>query len=275
MDETQCFGVKGLSFKGFDSLYALSVGRKFAPSAIGGITNKGMSYMGQMHPYLMRASSFEIAINLRCVAPKCFNHTEPCDRVTTTMKQNGLFLTVSFVPSELGCDFDEVSGLKTDAFYAPEARITLIRHTETDGAVCAFDSVCRELVGEAMMCGVRFRDDQQARGVFIYAMHDAGAFFATDARQIASEMVEKRVDQCAGRRAKGRVNDHTRGFVNNEEVFVLVHDVERYRFGERFDLGGFGDSYLEHVALTDFGSWISDDLIVLADRALRYEASDA
>ena len=274
MHETKCFGVKGLSFKGFDSFCAISVGCEFASSAVGGITNKGMSYMGHMHPYLVRAPSLEIAINLRCVAPKCFNHTEPCDRVTTTMKQNGLFLTVSFVPGELGCDFDEVSGLKTDAFYAPEARITLIWHTETDGTVGALHSMCGELFGETVMCGVGFGDDQKAGGVFVDAMHDAGAFFATDARQIASEMVEKRVDQCAGRRARGRVNDHTRGFVNNEEVFVLVHDVERYRFGERFDLGGFGDSYVEHVALTDFSSWVSDDLIVLADRALRNEASD-
>ena len=104
MPETKCFGVKSLSFKGFDSLCALRVGCEFAPSAIGGVTDESVSNVGHMYADLVRAPSFEIAINLRRVASKCFNHTKPCDRVTTTMKQNGLFLTVSFVAGELRCD---------------------------------------------------------------------------------------------------------------------------------------------------------------------------
>ena len=57
-------------------------------------------------------------------------------------------------------------------------------------------------------------------------MDDAGAQLAADAAQVV-DVVEQGVDQRAVGVARGRVDDHARRLVDDDDVGVLVDDVER------------------------------------------------
>ena len=85
----------------------------------------------------------------------------------------------------------------------------------------------RHLLGQADVGGVIFRHHQQAAGVLVDAVDDAGAYLAADAREAALAVPEQGVHQRAVRVARSRVDDHALGLVHHQKVVVLVHDVQR------------------------------------------------
>jgi hypothetical protein len=79
---------------------------------------------------------------------------------------------------------------------------------------------------------------QERAGRFaVEAMHNSRAQFPSDGGQFATraEFVQQGVDHGAGFHARARVNDHARGLVDYEEIFVRVEDFERDGFGPRVD----------------------------------------
>jgi hypothetical protein len=110
----------------------------------------------------------------------------------------------------------------------------------------------REHFAELAVGTVVFGDEDEAAGLFVEAMDDAGTKITAHVREFV-EVEEERVDEsatvafviagtCSG------VNHHAGWLVDDGEVFVFVEDVERNVFGcgvERrglrraFDLDGF------------------------------------
>jgi hypothetical protein len=116
---------------------------------------------------------------------------------------------------------------------AAQAGIGGIGHAMDKGDVMAVDAVIFELLGQPVMGAIGFRHDQQARRILVDAVDDAGAFFATDARERVAAMMQQRIDQRAGGRAGGGVDDHACGFVDDDQIGILVED----RQGDGFGLG--------------------------------------
>jgi hypothetical protein len=61
---------------------------------------------------------------------------------------------------------------------------------------------------------------------------DAGSAFAPDPTEVV-DMVQERIDQGTIRVTCGRMHDHARRLVDDDEVAVFVHDVNRQRLGRR------------------------------------------
>ena len=72
---------------------------------------------------------------------------------------------------------------------------------------------------------VGLRDDDEAGGVLVQPVHDAGALHAADAGQVCYEC-EQRVHERAVRVSRRGVHRQPRGFVHDDEMIVLVHDAD-------------------------------------------------
>ena len=116
---------------------------------------------------------------------------------------------------------------------------------------------------------VVLRHQQQARGVLVDAVDDAGSDLAADAGQVV-QMREQRVHQRAGLVARRGMHHHTRGLEHHRQVVVLVEYVQcdvlglqRHRScrGQRHPNGharlqpeaglGLGRAVHGHAALSD------------------------
>ncbi len=97
---------------------------------------------------------------------------------------------------------------------------------------------------------VSFGDDDRTGGVFVEAMDDAGAQDSSDTRKVLA-MVEQGVDEGAAVVAGGGVDDHACGFVDDDQRFVFVEDVEVDRFGFNEQGLGFGEGQLDLVAVLE------------------------
>ncbi len=93
------------------------------------------------------------------------------------------------------------------------------------------------------MGGVVFGDEQDAGGVAVEAVHNAGAQITCRARE-GAEAVEQGVHQGSRVHAGARVDDHAGGFIDGDDIFIFVEDGERdlFRSGvERSGAGGLDD----------------------------------
>ena len=98
--------------------------------------------------------------------------------------------------------------------------------------VFLLDLALVKLARQLLVRGVVLGDDHQPGGAAVEPVHDAGPLFAADAAQIV-DVVEQRVHQRAARVPGGRMHDHARRLVDDDEVVVLVEDRQRQRFGLR------------------------------------------
>lgn len=89
-----------------------------------------------------------------------------------------------------------------------------------------------ELGGEGEVGDVGFCGDQTAGGVAVEAMHDTGPLWidgvlgAAKFGELACAVMQQCVDQSAGRIAGAGVDDEAAGFVDDDQVFVFVENVE-------------------------------------------------
>ena len=93
-------------------------------------------------------------------------------------------------------------------------------------------------------------DEDDAAGVAVEAMDDAGAVVAVDAAELV-EVEAQGVDQRAGPVALGRMNHHVGRLVDGREVFVLVEDLQRDVFGEGRRVGRLRLLDADVVAVAD------------------------
>ncbi len=131
-----------------------------------------------------------------------------------------------------------------------------------------------ELGDEGLVGGVGFGDDEAAGGVFVEAVDDAGAFDAADAGELALAVVEESVDEGAVGVSGAGVDDHAVGFVEDDDVFVFVEDVEGDVLGCVFEGDGFGDDDGDFVAGFDGVAWFGG-VAVEGDELLADERLDA
>ena len=103
----------------------------------------------------------------------------------------------------------------------------LLRRAACDGVIDALKVVLSEELGEAGVCSVVLGDDDEASGVFVNAMDDAGARDAANAGERVRAMREQRIHDRPAHRARRGVHGHAAGFVDDDEMLVLVDDVER------------------------------------------------
>src|SRR4029077_1599245 len=98
-----------------------------------------------------------------------------------------------------------------------------------EGDVNLLDLALAEGFAELGVSGVIFGDEDDAGGVFIEAMNDAGAEGVATLRESLTA-AEEGVDQGAARGAGAGVHGHAGGLVDGDDVSVFVEDVERNGF---------------------------------------------
>jgi hypothetical protein len=120
----------------------------------------------------------------------------------------------------------------------------ILRWPAVDQREVAFaQAALAEHLAELAVRKVVFGDDDEAAGLLVQPVHDAGAQLAADLRQAFAEVEEQGVDQRAAvvlRRAAAGVDHHAGGLVDDGEVGILIDDGERYVLGsgvERLRLG--------------------------------------
>ncbi len=71
------------------------------------------------------------------------------------------------------------------------------------------------------------------RSILVEPVHDAGPPLAADAGETVAAMRNQGIDQGAGPMAGGGMNDKFAGFIDVDDVVVLIDDIERDRLGRR------------------------------------------
>jgi hypothetical protein len=102
-------------------------------------------------------------------------------------------------------------------------------------------------------------DHHQARGVLVEPVHDARPIDPADPGQARAAMGDQGVDQCSRGVAGRRMHDQAPGLVDDDDVVVLVHDIERDILALR--LGGRGLRHVDYdrIATGDMISGVADD----------------
>jgi hypothetical protein len=77
-----------------------------------------------------------------------------------------------------------------------------------------------------------FRDDHDTGGILVQSMNDPWASLPPYPLEIRTVM-EDGVDQSAPGTSRSRMDDHPRGFIHHDEIFVFVQDLERERLGHQ------------------------------------------
>ena len=124
-----------------------------------------------------------------------------------------------------------------------------------------------ELLGEAAMRLVVLGDDEQAAGVLVEPVDDAGPAHAADAGEALAAMGDEGVDQRAVLMAAGGVDDEAGGLVDDDQMLVLEDDGERDVLADRRGRLGLGHDEAEALADGDLAAGIGDHDPVDADAA--------
>lgn len=129
----------------------------------------------------------------------------------------------------------------------------------------------RKLGRESVVGGIGLGDDKNSGRVLVDSMDDSGASFSADAGQVASEMMQERVDQRAGRCPGGRVDDHSCGLVDDGNVSVFVDYLERNVLGPHMRVSGVLDRDLVDFSVGGAAIWVTDRGSVPGDVAIDQE----
>ena len=78
-----------------------------------------------------------------------------------------------------------------------------------------------------------FGYDQNPGGILVQPVDDPGPENAPDSSQIAA-VVQKRIYQSAGIVSSPGMNDHPRGFIDYQQMRILVQDTQRKELGLHF-----------------------------------------
>ena len=114
-----------------------------------------------------------------------------------------------------------------------------------------------EHLAEFPVSAVVFGDENEAAGLFVEAVDDAGTEVAADVGEFF-QVEEQGVDEgaavaCVVGRAGSCVDHHAGGFVDDGEVFVFVEDVKGNVFGDGVKGRGLGGAfYLDGFAAVEF-----------------------
>ena len=92
-----------------------------------------------------------------------------------------------------------------------------LHHAPDEREVFLLDFAIVKLARQLLVRRVVLGHDHQARRAAVEPMHDAGPLLAADAAQVV-DVMEQRVDQRAAGVSGGRMHDHARRLVDDDEV---------------------------------------------------------
>lgn len=120
--------------------------------------------------------------------------------------------------------------------------LALIGRERTAGEreVDLIDLAGAELGGQGEMRDVIFCGHDTTAGVTVEPMDDARAGDPADAAELATAVMEQRIDECAFGMSGRGVNHHPGRFVEDEQVIVLEENVQRDGLGRGGGRFGFG-----------------------------------
>ena len=107
---------------------------------------------------------------------------------------------------------------------------------DDDALIGPGQAVVRELGGELLVGEVVLRRDDQARGVPVDAVDDAGPLLPPDAGEGVPAVVEQGVDQGPVGVARGGMHHQALGLVEDDDVLVLVDHVQGDVLGQELRL---------------------------------------
>src|SRR3546814_2550767 len=106
---------------------------------------------------------------------------------------------------------------------------------------------------------VVLRGDDQAARILVDAVDDAGPRDAADARKLSRAMVEQRVDERAVEIARGGVDDHAGGLVDDDQMLILPGDDEIEVLRGVMRRGGAGKAQAQRCGRRSFGGGVPAD----------------
>ena len=111
-----------------------------------------------------------------------------------------------------------------------------------------FQITLGEAFGKAPQRQFGLGRDHDAGSVLVQPMHNAGPLFAADARQVIPCMGQKRIDQRAILIARGGMHHQARGFVEHDQIRILMQYCQRNIL--RLRQGGDGGRDFKRVKRT-------------------------
>ena len=136
-----------------------------------------------------------------------------------------------------------------------------------------------ELLGQALVGRIILGDDQQAAGVLVQPVHDAGALYPANAGKAIAAMGNEGIDQGSRLIAGPGVNHEPCGLVDDDQVLVFIDHGERNGFGPWFGCHGRRDHRLHALARLQLvagfgcGNTLDRDL-AFRDKPLKAGAAD-
>jgi hypothetical protein len=240
MDKGQRRRVQGLAWKTRHggARGRVQAGSGAARAAIDRIADQGVAEMRHMDPDLVRAPGLQPAGDQRRPAPERLFQPQP-RHGGFAARHHGHALAVGPVPADGGLDPQGAAGLEGDPGAPGKPRVAAIGHAMADGGIAAVDLMGGELRGQAAMRDIGPGHDQQPRSVLVDPMHDARPGRAAHPRQNPAGVMQKRIDKRARPGAGGGMDDHAGGLVDDDQIGILMHHLERQGLG-RGDRRGSG-----------------------------------
>ena len=174
-----------------------------------------------MHPDLVGAAGLQLAADVR-KAPVARQHLPVSDGAAAVFLGHGHALAIRGMTADGPVDRPGI----------------LPKGAVHHGLIDPGEAPVRQLGGELLMGEVILGHDQQARGVFVDPVDDAGALLSADAGETVAAVVQQRVDQGAVGMAGRRMHHHAARFVHNNDVLVLKDDVQGQGLGDQGQIGG-------------------------------------
>ena len=160
-----------------------------------------------VHTNLVCATCFEFEF-AKCVVAENFHHFKVCDGISS-VSHNVHFFSVGFATA---------NGLVHHT-------AVLLQHAFQKGVVDAPALFCLNLLLQVDVGSIVFGNDKQSACVLVQPVHDSGAQNAVDAGQIL-DVEQQCVDQRVLVDIVCGVHSHALRFVDYNQTFVLVHNVQ-------------------------------------------------
>ena len=178
-------------------------------TAVDRIADDGVIAVGHVDPDLVGPAGLQPALQ-QGIAREPLQHPPVGHGMAAIFLGDGHFLPVGGMAA---------NGRVDDAAVLPDAA-----HHQAD--VGPGQGVVLELGRQRLVGEVILRYDQQARGVLVDAVDDAGPQLAVDAGEGIAAVVEQGVDQGAGPVSRRRMDHQALGLVDDQQVAILIDDVQ-------------------------------------------------
>ena len=96
---------------------------------------------------------------------------------------------------------------------------------------------------------IGLRHHQTAGSILIQPVNNPGPLNSSNPRQLALAVMQERIDHSPIGIARSWMNDHAMGLVDDNQVLILVQDTDGNVLRDMLQRHGFGDDYLDEIAV--------------------------